>query len=561
MIRYKFLIILLMALLFGIIFKLIKLQIFEQAFLKKQGNAMVVREVKVQPSRGMILDRNNEPLAVSVKVRSVWVNPKIFNLNNANVYKLFKLLKVNQQSFINKLNNYIDKEFLYLKRHITPHEVEAITDLKIPGINFVYEYKRYYPTGEVSAHVLGTTNLDDQGISGIEYLYNNHLRGSVGKKIVINDGKGREVEHIKSIKEVSPGKNIVSSIDHRLQYLSHKELKEGIIKHNAKSGTVIILDVKTGEVLAMVNQPTFDPNEKITNINNVKYRNIAVTDYFEPASSIKAFSVASILERGISPNTLVDTSPGVWQLKGGVIKDLKNHGILNMATILQHSSNIGISKLVLSNNNVNSADLLWDFYDRVGFGTTTSSGFPGESAGVLHLPNRNQHFVLATMSFGYGIGVTPLQLARAYAILGAKGIRRPVSFLKLSEPQLGYRVIDSKVSQKILEMLALASSRRTSNITKVDGYNIAGKTGTARKLGKNSYDKNRHLAVFCGLAPAKEPKFSIVVTINEPSLSGYYANQVAEPIFAKIASEALRILNIPPDPEVVYIAQNGVNHS
>ncbi len=561
MIRYKFLIILLISLLFAVIFRLVKLQIFEQAFLKKQGNAMVIRAVNVQPYRGMILDRNNEPLAVSTKVGSVWLNPKVFDLNHFNVPKLFKLLKINEKQFIHKLNQHMDKEFLYLKRHVTPYDMEIITNLNIPGINFISEYKRYYPTGEVSAHVLGTTNLDDQGTSGIEFLYNNQLQGVSGKKIVINDRLGREVEYIKNVKEMSPGKNIISSIDHRLQYLSHKELKEGIFKHGAKSGSVVILDVQTGEVLAMVNQPTFNPNEKIIDVNSEKYRNIAVTDYFEPASSIKAFSVASILERGISPNTLVDTSPGIWQLKGGIIKDLKNHGVLNIATILQHSSNIGISKLVLSNSNVNSADLLWDFYDRVGFGATTSSGFPGESPGVLNLPNKNQQFVLATMSFGYGIAVTPLQLSRAYAILGTKGIRRPVSFLKLTEPQLGYRVIGRKISEQILEMLALSSSRRTSNLTKVDGYNIAGKTGTARKLGKNSYDKNRHLAVFCGLAPANNPKFSIVVTINEPSISGYYGNQVAEPIFAKIAAGALRILNVPPDPEVVYIAQNGANHS
>lgn len=561
MIRQNFLITLFILLLIGVIARLINLQVFEQEFLKKQGNAMVIRAVIESPYRGMILDRNLEPLAVSTKIESVWLNPKVFDINNANISKLLRILNINKKQFINKLNQYIDKEFLYLKRHVSPIDVEKIADLNIPGINFKPEYKRYYPTGEVCAHVLGFTNLDDQGISGMEYAYNNQLQGILGKKIVINDRRGRTVEYIKNVQEMQPGRDVISSIDHRLQYLAYKELKDGISKHNAKSGSVVILDVQTGEVLAMVNQPTFNPNEKIIDVNSSKYRNIAATDYFEPASSIKAFSVASVLERGVSPNVLVDTNPGVWQLKGGVVKDLKNNGIMNIPTILQHSSNIGISKLVLSNSHVNAADLLWNMYDRVGFGTTTSSGFPGESAGVLNLPNKNQQFVLATMSFGYGVAVTPLQLARAYSVLGSRGIRRPVSFVKLQETPDGIRVMKPKVSEQVIEMLALSSSRRTSKLTKVDGYNIAGKTGTARKLGKHSYDKNRHLAVFCGLAPANSPKFSIVVTINEPSTSGYYGNQVAEPVFAKIASGALRILNVPPDLETVHVAQNGLNHS
>lgn len=561
MIRHKFLLTLLLLLVAGLIAKLINLQVFDQAFLKKQGNAMVIRVINDQPYRGMILDRNLEPLAVSTKIESVWLNPKVFDINHTNVSKLLKLLNINKQQFVNKLNKYSDKEFFYLKRHVSPVDVVKIEELNIAGVNFKSEYKRYYPTGEVSAHILGFTNLDDQGISGLEYAYNNKLQGVAGKKIVINDRIGREVEYIKNIQDMQPGADVISSIDHRLQYLAHRELKEGIEKHNAKSGSVVILDVKTGEILAMSNQPTFNPNDKITDINSDKYRNIAVTDYFEPASSIKAFSVASVLERGISPSILVDTSPGVWQLKGGVVKDLKDNGVLNIATILQHSSNIGISKLILANSNVNAADLLWGMYDRVGFGSTTNSGFPGESSGVLNLPSKNQQFVLATMSFGYGMAVTPLQLARAYAVLGSGGIRRPVSFIKLSEPTSGIRVIPPKVSEQVVEMLALASSRRTSKLTKVDGYNIAGKTGTARKLGKYSYDKNRHLAVFCGLAPANSPKFSIVVTINEPSISGYYGNQVAEPIFAKIASGALRILNVPPDMQSVQVAQSGANHS
>ncbi len=568
--RHKLLLVILLGLFIGLLAKLIKLQVVEQKFLKKQGNSRVVRVVTIPPYRGMILDRNGEPLAVSTKIESVWLNPKVFNIDDPNITKLLSLLEINKHQLINKLNNYADKEFLYLKRHVSPNITAKIAKLNITGINFKSEYKRYYPTGEVSAHVLGFTNLDDQGISGIEYLYDHKLQGAAGKKTVINDRLGREVEYLNNIQDMHPGQDLQSSIDHRLQYLAHRELRNGILKHNAKSGSVVILDVKTGEVLAMVNQPTFNPNEKIKDIRSDKYRNIAVTDYFEPASSIKVFSLASVLERGASPNILVDTNPGTWTLRGGVVKDLKNNGIISMATILQNSSNIGISKLVLTDfsNQPHSSNSLWDMYDRVGFGSTTNSGFPGESTGVLNLPGKNQQFVLATMSFGYGMAATPLQLARAYAILGSQGIKKPVSFLKLAEPSLGVRIMDAKIADQVIELLALTANRRTSKNTKVEGYNVAGKTGTARKLsknnlGKNIYDKNKHLSVFCGLAPINSPKFSIVVTINEPSISGYYGNQVAEPIFVKIVSGALRILNVPSDldKQSIRVAESGVNHS
>jgi len=568
--RHKFLLIIFLGLFIGLLAKLIKLQVIEQKFSKKQCNSRVVRVVNIPPYRGMILDRNGEPLAVSTKIESIWLNPKTFNIDDTNIPKLLSLLEINKTQLINKLNQYVDKEFLYLKRHVSPNIAAKIAELNISGINFKSEYKRYYPTGEVSAHILGFTNLDDQGISGMEYLYDNKLQGTAGKKIVINDRLGREVEYINNIQDMQPGQDLKSSIDHRLQYLAHRELRNGILKHNAKSGSAVILDVKTGEVLAMVNQPTFNPNEKIKNINSDKYRNIAVTDYFEPGSTIKVFSLASVLERGASPNMLVDTNPGFWPLRGGVVKDLKNNGVINMAAILQNSSNIGISKLVLADfsNHPHSANSLWDMYDRVGFGSSTNSGFPGESTGVLNLPGKHQQFVLATMSFGYAMAATPLQLARAYAVLGSQGIKKPVSFLKLQETPIGTRVMDPKVTDQVIELLSLVANRRTSRLTKVEGYNVAGKTGTARKLGKdssgkNSYDQNKHLSVFCGLAPSTSPKFSIVVTVNEPSTNGYYGNQVAEPIFVKIASGALRILNVPSDldRQSIHVAESGTNHS
>jgi cell division protein FtsI (penicillin-binding protein 3) len=417
------------------------------------------------------------------------------------------------------------------------------------------EYRRYYPSGEVTAHVLGFTNIDDKGQEGLELAFDTWLQGKSGKKRIEQDRLGREVENLANLAEVQPGNDLVLSIDERLQYLAYKALKAAVIKHRAQSGNAVVLDVKTGEVLAMVSDPSFNPNKRERDGAKNHYRNTAVTDAFEPGSVIKTFSMASVLENTkITPATLVDTKPGFIKLQGKVIRDIHNNGVLDVASILKESSNIGITKLVL---NLQAREL-WETYDRLGFGWSTNSGFPGESPGVLNLPRPNQDFVLATMSFGYGLAVTPIQLAQAYAIIGAGGIKRPVSFLKLSEPPEGTRVLNANVAHQVLDMLTIAVEHERSN-ARVPGYHVAGKTGTVRKLGKNGYEEGRYRAVFGGLAPAINPRIAIVVTINEPNTGEYYGNQVAAPVFANIAKGALRLLKIAPDlldTHGVHVAQN-----
>jgi cell division protein FtsI (penicillin-binding protein 3) len=559
-VRYLFLLTIVAVLLVGLISRLAYLHVFEQTFLQKQGNARSTRTVELQGPRGVIQDRNGEPLAVSTMVKAVWIDPKNFAATREQLDQLLSVLNLPKDDFVKKLNFNRNKSFLYIKRNVIPSVEEQVVALEIPGLNVKPEYKRYYPTGEVNSHVLGITNIDDQGQEGIELAYNNWLSGNVEKRRVIKDLLGREIGFLDSGNTEKAGRNLVLSIDQRLQYLAYRELKKAVEEHKAVSGSAVVLSVDTGEVLAMVNQPTFNPNIRNKDIDINKCRNVAVTDYFEPASAVKAFSMASVLEHtNITAKTMVNTAPGFMVLKGGTVRDLQNNGLISVSTMLRKSSNVGISKLVLSLPD----EALWDTYDRLGFGFTTGSNFPGENSGVLVAPNISKPFVKATMAFGYGLGVTSLQLARAYATLGSGGIRKPVSFLKVEGEVPGVRVFSTKVSRDIVDMLNAVIDNGPSK-AKVPGYHVAGKTGTARKLGKDGYYKDsKHLAVFGGLAPAINSKFAIVVTINEPSAGKFYSNQVAAPVFSNIAAGALRLFDIAPDLmeiQGVHVAQHGSNH-
>ncbi|HSX20590.1 MAG TPA: penicillin-binding transpeptidase domain-containing protein, partial [Gammaproteobacteria bacterium] len=520
------------------------LHVVKHDFLRTQGEARTRREVKIAAYRGIIKDRNGESLAISTPVDSVWINPQEVDLKDPKLKQVAKLLDLHVHTMRDKVRKGAHKEFVYLRRHIDPKVSKKIQALQVAGIHLLPEYKRYYPTGEVTAPVLGTTNVDDRGLEGLELAYNTWLQGKPGKKIVERDRLGREVELLDS-NEVQPGKDLVLSLDSRLQFLAYKALRAAVTEHNAISGSAVVLDVKTGEVLAMVNDPSFNPNRRERD-QHAHYRNAAVTDAFEPGSVLKTFSMAGVLERTkINPNMVIDTSPGYIKLAGGVVReDHYKGGTLEFASILKESSNVGITKLVL---NLKPQDLV-DTYTRMGFGEITGSGFPGESAGYVTIPRQNQSFVMATMSFGYGVSVTPLQLAQAYAIIGAGGIKRPVSFLKLDDGAVdGIRVLKPNVARQVLDLLSIAADHDRSN-ARVSGYRVAGKTGTARKLGKDGlYDKSRHRAMFGGLAPAINPRVAIVVAIDEPRSGACYGNQVAAPVFSRIASGALRLFKVAPD--------------
>lgn len=557
--RYTFLVLGISFLFFGLVYRLICLQVFQRDFLQKQGDRRTIRLVNINANRGLILDRNGEPLAVSTPVKSIWANPKEVDLDNLN--KLANLIGLSKFSIKKKLTKYQNKEFVYIRRHLPPEIADNIAELNLPGIYLKSEYKRYYPHGEISAHVVGFTDIDQRGQEGLELAYNDWLRGIDGKKRIIKDRLGREIKNIGDIKAPLNGRELVLSLDQRLQYLVYRELKYAISKHKAVSGSAVVVSIDTGEVLAMVNLPSYNPNDRNKKFVRSNLRNRAVTDFFEPASSIKAFSIASVFENcKVTPETIVDTSPGIMKFKGGVVRDDKNNGKIDVLTILKRSSNVGMSKLI---QKLPSPYSLFDTYNRLGFGSRTESGFPGESIGLLSHKNTEHPFVLATMSFGYGLAVTPLQLARAYATLGANGVRRPISFIKLETPPSGVKVISTKVSRQVIETLSAVASQKMSR-AQVNGYHVAGKTGTARKLGKEGYITGKHRAVYGGIAPAINPKFSIVVTINEPNSGEYYGNLVAAPVFSRIAQGAFRLYRIQPDlleTQGVFVASSADNRS
>lgn len=543
--RYLLLLAIFGCMLILVMSRLAYLHIFKHDFLLTQGEARTMRAVKVAAYRGIIKDRNGESLAISTPVDSIWINPQEFNAADPNIAHLAKLLDMPAKNIREKAARYSKKEFMYLRRHVDPKISSQIKDLKIAGVRLQSEYRRYYPSGEVTAQVLGTTNIDHNGVEGLELAYNAWLQGKSGKKIIQRDRLGREVELMENISEVQPGNDLILSMDGRLQYLAYKALKAAVKQHKAISGSAVVLDIKTGEVLAMVNDPSFNPNKRERDGDPSIYRNAAVTDAFEPGSVLKTMSMASVLERTkISPSTLIDARAGFMRLQGQIVKDTHNNGMLEVGSVLKESSNIGITKLVL---NIKPREL-WETYNRFGFGWGTGSGFPGENSGSLTMPGENQTFVQATMAFGYGVAVTPLQLAQAYAIIGAGGIKRPISFIKVHDEVVpGERVLKAHAARQVLDMLYVAVEHDRSN-ARVPGYRVAGKTGTAHKLGKHGgYDRNRYRSMFGGLAPAINPRIAIVVAIDEPRSGEYYGNQVAAPVFARIASGALRLFKVAPD--------------
>jgi cell division protein FtsI (penicillin-binding protein 3) len=438
----------------------------------------------------------------------------------------------------------MDKEFLYLKRHLSPEQAQLVLDLKLPGVNVQREYRRYYPAGEVTGHLVGFTNIDDAGQEGLELAFNHWLAGESGAKRVLKDRLGRSVENVESIRPPHHGKDLKTSIDLRIQYLAYRTLKAAIRQHNAESGSIVILDVKTGEVLAIVNQPTYNPNDR-SQFSAERYRNRAITDIFEPGSSIKPLVVAAALESGeYRPSSIVDTAPGFVVVGPKTIEDSRNLGRISLTTILARSSNVGVTKLAMSLE----PDQLWNTMTHFGLGTLTSSGFPGESAGLLTHFNHWRPISQATLAYGYGISVTPLQLAQAYSVLGSDGVFRPVSLVALDGPAKGEQVLAADSAAAVRRMLEeVVRPGGTGTKAAVTGYRIAGKTGTAWKFAAGGYSEDKYISIFAGLAPASDPRLAAVVVIDEPTGELYYGSDVAAPVFSDVVSESLRLLAIPPD--------------
>jgi cell division protein FtsI (penicillin-binding protein 3) len=522
----------------------VHLQVFNKDFLNHQADSRHLRTEKISAHRGSITDRHGEPLAISTPVDSVWANPKELAAAVDHVPELARALDVDADQLMRRITRSMGKEFVYLRRHLSPQKARQVMDLKLPGVNVLREYRRYYPAGEVAGHVVGFTSIDDEGQEGLELAFNHWLAGDSGSKRVLKDRLGRAVENVASIKAPQHGRDLRTSIDLRLQYLAYRTLKSAIRKHRAESGSVVILDIKTGEVLAMVNQPSYNPNDR-SQYSAERYRNRAITDIFEPGSSIKPLIVAAALESGrYRASSLIDTSPGYIVVGPKRIEDSKNLGRVSLATVLSRSSNVGITKVAMSLE----ADHLWQTMTRFGLGALTSSGFPGESAGLLTHYNDWRQISQATLGYGYGVSVTPLQLAQAYAALGNDGQIRPVSLVALEQPNESERIIGSETAQSIRSMMEeVVRPGGTGAEASVAGYRIAGKTGTSWKFAPGGYSEDKYFSIFAGLAPASDPRLATVVIIDEPTGELYYGGDVAAPVFGDVMTESLRLLAVPPD--------------
>jgi cell division protein FtsI (penicillin-binding protein 3) len=534
----------------GLAARAVELQLVDHLFFAKQGDDRSMRVVKIAAHRGAITDRNGEPLAMSTPVDSIWVNPGELNDNIDQLPKLARALKEDQQTLARRITSNLDREFLYLVRHMPPEQAARIKALGIPGVYLMREYRRYYPAGEVSGHVVGFTTVDDKGQEGLELGYDQLLNGEDGAKRVIQDSYGRYVENVESIRAPRPGRDLVTSIDLRIQYLAYRELKAAMQEYRARAGSVIVIDVETGEVLAMVNQPSYNPNDR-EQLKPELYRNRAATDIFEPGSSIKPFIMAAALASGqYRPDSMIDSSPGFLKVGTKVFEDEHNLGSVDLATILAKSSNVGSAKVALSLQ----PEQIWSTLTGLGLGQTTGSNYPGESAGMLSNYAHWRPIGIATLSHGYGLSVTPLQLAHAYATIGAGGIKRPISFEKVSGPVHGERVMDPKVSRELIQLMEqVVEKGGTATRASLIGYQVSGKTGTAFKSIAGGYSTDRIMAVFAGLVPASHPKLATVVVIDEPSRDLHevgtlaQGGTVAAPVFASVMSGALRLMDIAPD--------------
>lgn len=527
----------------ALIWRMIDLTVLHRQFLQGQGNARSLRTVDIPAYRGMITDRYGVPLAISTPVESVWVNPKEFSPDEPQFMKLAKYLNLPPKELSRKIVHGESREFLYLQRHLPPALAKKIAALKIPGVNFQQEFKRYYPESDSVSQLIGFTNVDDQGLEGIELAYQDWLMGIVGKKRVIKDRVGRVIEELGVVKEPRPGHNLHLSIDRRLQYLAYSELYKTVEAFNAKSGSVVVMDTQSGEILAIANYPSYNPNSR-GQYNRATYRNLALTDTFEPGSVVKPFSIASALETGLfTPDTIIDTNPSWMRINGKVVRDGHNYGVLDVTGVLKRSSNVGVTKMVLAS----PPEQLIGLLQRSGFGEKTESSYPGESDGSIVRAKDASPFVLATLGFGYGISSTAVQLAKASLIFANKGKLFPVTLIHSNTPSSSVQVIKPKTAEQVLSMMEAVLSDGTGKSARVPGYRVAGKTGTARVAGKHGYKDRRYTSSFMGIAPVSNPKFVVVVIIHEPSGKGYYAAAVAAPLFSKVMAGALRLFNIPTD--------------
>lgn len=526
-------------------------------FLQGQGESRTLRTELIPAYRGVITDRNGSPLAVSTPVSTLWANPKVLSQAPHRVGDLAKALKTNQAELEERLVRYAKKEFMYLQRQMPPEAAQAVLSLDIPGVYEQIEYHRYYPAGDVAAHLVGMTDVDDRGQEGMELAYDAWLTGENGAKEVLKDLRGRTVKELRLVKAARPGQNLTLSIDLRLQYLAHRELKKAVESSNAAAGSIVILDVLTGEVLAMSNLPSYNPNDR-SRARGDGLRNRAITDLIEPGSTVKPWVVLAALESGkFNPDDIIDTNPGYYMVGSKSIRDHRNYGAMDMAMAIAKSSNIAMTKIsfALDTNTVR------DMYARLGASQPVGTGFPGEGRGNVPVLKPLQRIERANISYGYALTMTPLQVVQAYGVIASGGVKRPVSLLRVDNVPEGERVIDKTHAEQVTKMLKrVVTAEGTGSRAKAISYSVAGKTGTTFKAINGRYSR-KQIASFIGMAPADNPRIVAMVIVDEPEGSGTYANGgwVAAPAFSKVAEDALRMLQVPPDTIHLHDDQQVVN--
>jgi cell division protein FtsI (penicillin-binding protein 3) len=527
----------------GLMARALYLQGWDNDFLREKGDARYSRVIELTAHRGMITDRHGEPLAISTPVESVAASPRDVEINAAKLAQLSRILDVSSREINSRLSQ-TQRDFVYLKRQLPPETAERVVQLGIPGIFLQREYRRYYPAGDVVAHLLGFTGVDDNGQEGVELAFQNWLAGTPGSRRVIKDRLGHIVEDVASIKAPQEGHDLTLSIDRKIQYLAYRELKSAVELHKAKAGAIVVLDAKTGELLALANLPAYNPNNR-EHMNGSKTRNRAVTDVYEPGSTLKPFTIATALETGIvKPDTHIQTAPGRFSIGPATIHDAHPEGVLTVAQVIQKSSNVGAAKIALEL----PAERMWDTFDLAGFGRPPRVGFPGEASGRLRPYKTWRPIEQATMAYGHGISVSLVQLARAYTVFADNGELKPLSLVKLDVPPVGQRVFSPETALAVRRMLEMVvQPGGTAPQAQVVGYRVAGKTGTAHKEEDGRYSTDHYIASFVGMAPASDPRLIIAVMIDQPSDGQYYGGVVAAPVFSHVMAGALRLLSVSPD--------------
>ena len=548
--RSRVLFVLLMLVMVILLARAVYLQGINNDFLQQEGVARYGRVVDISAHRGKITDRNGEPLAISTPVDSVWASPSDVETTPQQLEQLSKLLGTNGGDLKKRLQD-TNRDFVYLQRQLPPEQARKIIALGVPGIALRHEYRRYYPSGEVTSHVLGFTDVDDNGQEGIEFSWQALLGGKNGSQRVIKDRRGQIIEDVASVRVPKPGKDLVLSLDSKIQFMAYREIKAAVELHHAKTGSIVVLDAKTGEVLALANWPSYNPNNREKpNLNVI--RNLAATDVFEPGSTMKPFTVASALEAGkIRQNTVIDTRGGVLMIGGRRINDTHAENVHSVAQVIQKSSNVGAAKIAL----LMPAKTFWQSLSDSGFGAQTGSAFPGESPGKLRDPKTWRPIEQATISYGNGISVNLLQLARAYTVFANDGELKQLTLLKQEVPTVGATVYSAATVRAVREMMELVvKPGGTAPLAQVMGYRVAGKTGTSHKLENGRYI-DRYISSFVGMAPASNPRLIVAVMLNDPTGKEYYGGQVAAPAFSNVMGAALRQLDVPNDAPLDNVLQ------